>query len=397
MHLTHFKSRDLSKLHRQGQFWHIFFTSGSIIISQDEVDTWTIHNPVPVGTKIETLDPVQAIYKGLGGEKEPLEIEIDEILLTSVWRPNIYLADKYTSEHCRVFLAGDSAHQNIPTGGYGMNTAVGDSFDIGWKVAACLAGHGCQHLLRSYEVERRPVAAQNIERSGVHHSVHGTYAGWCAASPGVSSSDDEAGVTLRREIAKLVDSRRGENTDHGIELGYRYNGSPIVVGEDPKGEPKWTFEAYHPSTWPGARAPQVLLTDGEISVFDLFGSGNEYTLVDFTGDGAYAQVFRAAADTAHVPLKVVHLPNEAHVRNIWERDAVLVRPDDHVAWRVQPGARAEQSLAEDVLATVTGRKQSASSLCFPKLVSGRGNGEVFTATVGNQVHEDVASLATFQR
>src|SRR4051794_5101487 len=169
MHLIHFKSKDLSKLHRQGQFWHIFFTTGSVIISQDEVDTWTLHNPVPIGTDVSKIDPKQTIYKALGGENAQLDIEIDEILVTSIWRPNIFLADKYAAPTSRIFISGDAAHQNIPTGGYGMNTAVGDSFDIGWKIAAVLDGHGGQYLLDSYEAERRPVAARNIERSGVHY------------------------------------------------------------------------------------------------------------------------------------------------------------------------------------------------------------------------------------
>lgn len=397
MHLIHFKSRDLSSLHRQGQFWHTFFTNGSVIISQDEQDTWTIHIPVPIGTKADTIDPKTAIYRALGGEKEPLQIDIDEILVASVWRPNIFLADKYTSKNCRIFLSGDSAHQNIPTGGYGMNTAVGDSFDIGWKIAACLAGHGRQSLLDSYEAERRPVAARNIERSGVHHSVHGAYLQWCAASPGVLASSGEDGDSLRQKIIEQVTNHDGENQDHGIELGYRYHGSPVVMGEDLQHEPMWTFRDYQASTFPGARAPHVFLVDGKTSIFDLFGTGNEFTFVDFTTDGAYGNEFKAAADKGQVPIKVIHLPNEPHARRIWERDAVLVRPDDHVAWRLQPGDHAHLSLAEEVLSVTTGQRPSASSLRDKNVSSDHTNGEVFTGTVGNQVHEDVKDLASFQK
>lgn len=397
MHLIHFKSRDLGKLHRQGQFWHIFFTSGSVIISQDEKDTWTIHNPVPIGTKAESIDPYQAIYKALGGEREPLKIEIDEILVTSVWRPNIFLADKYASKHRRIFLSGDSAHQNIPTGGYGMNTAVGDSFDIGWKIAACLNGHGGRHLLESYETERRPVAARNIERSGVHHSVHATYWGWCAAAPGVSTSDSPEGVALREKIAAHVLENDGENKDHGIELGYRYSTSPTVFGENRHQEAPWTFRNYHPSTFPGVRAPQLFLADGSTSTFDLFGSGNEYTIVDFTPTGSYGSYFKKAADRAGVPLKVVHLPEEEHVRRIWERDAVLVRPDDHVVWRTREGEHAHAALAEEVLAIATGHNASPSFLRDAAWVVEGQSEKVFTGTVGNQAHELVSDLAAFQR
>lgn len=49
-----------------------------------------------------------------------------------------------------MFLAGDSAHQNIPTGGYGMNMGIGDAFDLGWKLAAVINGYGGPTLRRSY-------------------------------------------------------------------------------------------------------------------------------------------------------------------------------------------------------------------------------------------------------
>lgn len=406
MHLIHFKSRDLNKLHKQGQFWHIFFTNGCILISQDEVSTWTVHIPIPIGTDVSTIEPNQAIYKALGGEHEPFEIEIDEILVTSVWRPNIYLADKYRSEHGRVFISGDAAHQNIPTGGYGMNTAVGDSFDIGWKVAAVLAGHGGHGLLDSYESERRPVGARNIERSGVHFSVHALYCGWCKDSPGLSSADTEDGQIFRKKIAEHVNIHDGENKDHGIELGYRYNGSPVVVGEDGATEPAWSERHYIPTTWPGARAPQVLLANGKVSIYDLFGSGNQYTLVDFTIDGAYVRVFEEVAKKAAIPLKTVHLPNEPHVHKTWERDAVLVRPDDHVAWRSPEASKAPTDLqAGEVLSVATGKgrpqslwSSSLNSTCVSNhplplaLV-----GHKFTATVGEENHAEVQDLAAFQR
>ncbi|KPI37044.1 Tetracenomycin polyketide synthesis hydroxylase TcmG [Cyphellophora attinorum] len=307
MHLIHFKSRDLSRLHKQGQFWHIFFTSGSVIISQDEIDTWTVHTPIPVGADVSDVDPKQAIYRALGGDCAPYEIEIDEVLVTSTWRPNIYLADKYMSQGKRIFLSGDAAHQNIPTGGYGMNTAVGDSFDIGWKIAAVLAGHGGPHLLDSYEAERRPVAARNLERSGVHHTVHATYQQWCLRAPSASTSQNEEGRSLRDRIAAHVAQNDGENTDHGIELGYRYNGSGVIVTDDASQEPAWTPKEYVPSTWPGARAPHVYLSDGKTSIFDKFGTGPAFTLVDFSADGKYAQSFERAARSARVPLEVVRL------------------------------------------------------------------------------------------
>jgi putative polyketide hydroxylase len=64
-----------------------------------------------------------------------------------------------------VFLVGDAAHRVTPRGGTGMNTAVHDGYDLGWKLAWVLRGWGGPELLDSYETERRPVAEHNVERS----------------------------------------------------------------------------------------------------------------------------------------------------------------------------------------------------------------------------------------
>jgi len=55
----------------------------------------------------------------------------------------------------------DSAHTMVPTGGYGMNTGLGDAFNLGWKLAGLLHGWGGPGLLTSYEAERRPIGDRN--------------------------------------------------------------------------------------------------------------------------------------------------------------------------------------------------------------------------------------------
>ena len=395
--LVHFKSRDLKRLHRQGQFWHIFFSSGHAIIAQDEEDTWTLHTPIPLDLDASTIDPYEAVYKGLGASCDPLPIKIDEILVTSVWRPSIFSANKFTSQHERVFLSGDAAHQLIPVGGYGMNTAVVDSFDIGWKIAAVLGGYGGRHLLSSYQEERMPVAHQNLERSGVHWEVQATYWGWVQESGGVVKADDEKGEELRAKIAALFAERDGENKDTGVELGYRYTTSSIICTDDSaEDEPPKSPRSYIPSTWPGARAPHVFLKDGRTSIFDLFGRIRDFTLVDFTSDRIYGSTFQPMARKLGVPFKVVHLPDEQHVRQIWERDAVLVRPDDHVCWRAGVEGGANSLDVESVLIMVLGRKTDASRRPDDATTLDAARRDGFTATVGNVNLDEVEKMSEFQ-
>jgi 2-polyprenyl-6-methoxyphenol hydroxylase-like FAD-dependent oxidoreductase len=73
------------------------------------------------------------------------------------------IADRFAERSA--FLIGDAAHRVSPRGGTGMNTAIGDGFDLGWKLGWVLSGWAGEDLLDTYEEERRPVAAHNVERS----------------------------------------------------------------------------------------------------------------------------------------------------------------------------------------------------------------------------------------
>jgi 2-polyprenyl-6-methoxyphenol hydroxylase-like FAD-dependent oxidoreductase len=65
----------------------------------------------------------------------------------------------------RGFLLGDAAHRMTPRGGTGLNTAILDAYDLGWKVAWVLRGWANSSLLATYETERRPVGLHNVARS----------------------------------------------------------------------------------------------------------------------------------------------------------------------------------------------------------------------------------------
>jgi 2-polyprenyl-6-methoxyphenol hydroxylase-like FAD-dependent oxidoreductase len=95
------------------------------------------------------------------------------------------------------FLVGDAAHRATPRGGTGLNTAIGDAHDLGWKLAWVLHGWAGPRLLDSYERERRPVARHTVGRSAepdgaVTNDLHADLGGrivhaW--AAPGVSTLD----------------------------------------------------------------------------------------------------------------------------------------------------------------------------------------------------------------
>lgn len=223
-----------------------------------------------------------------------------------------------------------------------MNTGLGDAFDIGWKLAAVIRGWGRPGLLVAYEQERRPVAIRNVERSGVHMDVHMQAVQMLAGGKvfEMERQGSEEGERLRDSIRKHYQNHDGENTDLGIEMGYRYKSgiiwSPRDEHEGDSVEPPWDAHVYRPTTWPGSRPPHIFLSDGS-AIFDRFGK--HLTLVEFEsanksatfGQGGHLLV--EAANRLGVPLSHVRLADEDHAARLWEKPLVLVRPDGHVAWR----------------------------------------------------------------
>lgn len=308
-YLVHFKSRDLANLHRHGQFWH-YFAFRYVILAQDEVDTWTLHVHA---TRPGDFDPPPSDAASFVRSVLGVDLDIDKVLLTSLWTPKFVIARQYRQG--RVLLAGDAVHQMFPTGGYGMNTGLADAVDVGWKLAAVINGYGGQRLIDSYEPERRPVGERNMLTSERHLSVH------------LRAGDMlRQGVPATR-LATFLQAERGENEYSGVELGYRYGGSPIVCPDD-SSEPAWNPDRYLPTTWPGSRAPSLILA-GRTPLYDLLGP--EFTLVDFVGDGR-ADALLAAAHDQGVPVRHTVIEDDV-AREVWERDLVLLRPDQHVAWR----------------------------------------------------------------
>jgi 2-polyprenyl-6-methoxyphenol hydroxylase-like FAD-dependent oxidoreductase len=314
--MTHFRSEARGVLQRFGIAWHYQSLRGTLI-AQNDRDIWTLHVALPSQEAADAFDPRAALFAFAGCEFP------HEILVANAWTPHLLLAERYG--HGRVWLAGDATHQYIPTGGYGMNTGIADAVDLGWKLAALIRGWGGVGLLEGYQAERPPVAARNLEASGRHFAVRLEIAKRMQAGlgeDGLGESDAQR-AAVGREIAALGNA---ENESLGIELGYRYDGSPIVAGE--AGEPP-ALDAlrYAPSTWPGARLPSVFLADGR-AVYDALG--DDFTLLAF-GNADASPLERAAAERG-VPLRVLRL-GDANARAVYERDLVLVRPDQHVAWR----------------------------------------------------------------
>jgi hypothetical protein len=245
------------------------------------------------------------------------------MLSCAPWRQNLLLADQYGKD--RVFLAGDAVHLVIPTGGLGMNSGVGDAIDLSWKLAATLAGWGGPNLLKSYETERRQIGERNVGAS--RYATLGRRKWRAMWRPNIREAS-AAGTDSRSKLAAVADiEQRKSNEMIGSELGYRYVDSPIICNVP--GGPEHLFRDYQPTTWPGARLPHVWLEDGT-PLQDRIPDG--YTILKLGGTKADGSGLQSALRDRRAPVTVIEIPDSG-VRENYQCDVVLVRPDLHVVWR----------------------------------------------------------------
>ncbi len=239
------------------------------------------------------------------------------------WKRTELVAQRY--QLGRVLLAGDSVHTMSPTGGMGMNTGMGDAVDLGWKLEAMLRGWGGPSLLATYSLERRPIAVRNAGYSTRNFLT------WTSAPKydRVLEDDLEAHEQRHRIGADLKRATMTEWQSWGLQVGYRYENSPICVADGTPPTPD-DYSRYQPTSRPGARAPHAWLDDGR-STLDLYGRG--YALLAFPGASAGCIASLTTAATCRgVPISLTTLRDPA-VAELYEAPLVLVRPDGHVAWR----------------------------------------------------------------
>ena len=308
----------------KGRHYHVADDSATLLIMQDSTRHWTLHAIVG-----EDQDMARQFERTVG-----VPVKYD-MLYVGEWKQNLLLADHYGKG--RVFLAGDSVHLVIPTGGLGMNTGIGDAVDLAWKLAGSLRGWGGPKLLASYEIERRQIGDRNVGASRYASLGRRKWRG--EYRPAIRDQSAE-GQAAREHLAGVADiEQRKTNEMIGAELGYRYVGSPIIR-EEPGG-PEHLFREYVPTTWPGARLPHVWL-DGHVALQDRLGPG--YTLLRLGATGEDASALQRSFAAYDAPFDVLDVADDA-ARDVYGYDLILLRPDLHIVWRgnrlaIEPGELA---------------------------------------------------------
>ena len=325
---------DMVELDPAVQYWVMNPQAPGMIGPADLDGTWWV---ILQGVDLSgaDVDLVASIRAMVGAE-----IDVD-IVAEDPWTARMLLAERYGDG--TVFLVGDAAHLNPPWGGHGFNTCIGDAANLAWKLAAEIHGWGGPGLLASYGAERRPVAQRTIQDA----AANGKALAYDFADERLGESGP-AGDALRADARRELQVKRSEFHSLGLVLGYNYAGSPIVSadgGRPPEPDPI----AYKPSAAPGCLLPHSWLPDGR-SLYDVLGDG--FTLLideDSAGEPATADAVEPVARMAAargVPLEIRTAPaaSVASLGPAWEANFLLVRPDQHVAWRGNDGNSAAEAL-----------------------------------------------------
>ncbi|MFF5207895.1 FAD-dependent monooxygenase [Streptosporangium sp. NPDC000396] len=209
----------------------------------------------------------------------------------------------------RVLLAGDAAHMHFPAGGVGLNVGVQDATNLGWKLAATVAGRASDDLLDSYHAERHPIGADLLISTQAQTALMTAY------SP--------EGQALRALLSRLIATVPGFSR----ELAERLSGLSVAY-------PPPAAMGTHPLT--GLRAPDLVFDSGH-SLFGLL-RGGRHVLLDPTGTAS----MRPARATG--PGVILHSEPLSEPREGWSGvRAALIRPDGHVAWASEDRVHSEKS------------------------------------------------------
>ncbi|WP_326685369.1 FAD-dependent oxidoreductase [Streptomyces microflavus] len=251
----------------------------------------------------------------------------------------------------RVLLAGDAAHVRTPGGNLGEG--IGDVANLGWKLAAVLAGHAPDTLLDSYDQERRPhnwrIADHSLERS------RRSQAALAEIRAGGIPDDADLGAEAVRRRAEIGERlRRDHAGGAGATFDERYDASDVIWYEPGQlaSEPGWRADVYEDDPRPGHRAPDGRIDPHGSTLHDRIGTS--LALLVLTEDRAVEAAFTEEAAARSLPLTVIHLTDPG-ARTVYGTGNVLVRPDQHVAWR---GAVLPDGGAGAVLDRVLGRVRS---------------------------------------
>jgi 2-polyprenyl-6-methoxyphenol hydroxylase-like FAD-dependent oxidoreductase len=280
----------------------------------DKPESWTSER---------VLTRLQAMIGAPVGEEPHIEL-----LKTYTFRLTTMVAERL--RHGRLVLAGDSAHQTLPHGGFGLNTGIQTAHNLAWKLGAVLRGEASAELLDSYNGERREVA-ERVCRFGLVNAGHI-----------LALKQAMSGAANDEERAAIVAASRTYGNWTGLDIGVHYAGPGAYVVDDiPPPEVANPVTEFVPHAKPGYRAPHFWVRKGgeRVSTISLFDG---FVLLAGPEGNAWIEAASALDRTASPAIRSYRVADDGDLVSevdfcalygIAVDGTVLVRPDGHVAFR----------------------------------------------------------------
>lgn len=314
--------------------------TGIFVVAQGDLGVFVSTYFPSRGETVDQFTPERCREMVLRAVGAPIDVEIIDV---APWQPYEQVADQFRCG--RVFLLGDAAHTMPPTKAGGANIAIESANNLTWKLAAALNGTAGPELLGTYHAERHPIA-----RFAARQSLTGPVLAF------VHLEDDRPTLPAEEERPFFY-----------MMAGYKYRSAGVVTDEPAPTDPDSVqlVDGEELRGEPGTRVPHawVQRNGACLSTLDLLGTG--FTL--FTG-AAGAPWVRAADSVSRslgVSIDVHSIGPDTDIRDVdgrWAQltllspdAALLVRPDDFVAWRAEGLAESPKEKLHQVLSQVLGR------------------------------------------
>lgn len=314
---------------------------GILMVAQGDLGLFTTTYFPSQHETVDQFTPERCREMLLKAVGAPIDVQIVDV---APWQPYEQVADRFRCG--RVFLVGDSAHTMPPLKGGGANSAIASAQNLAWKIAAVLDGTAGGELLDTYHAERHPVA-----RFSARQSLTGPAASFLPLGDSRPTLPAEEERPLFYMIAGYKYRSRAVVTDEHAPADP--DAVQLVDGEELRGEP-------------GTRVPHVWVQrDGaRMSTLDLLGTG--FTLFTGPGGAEWVSAAQSTSESLGVSLDVYQIGANADARDVegrWAQltglsatAALLVRPDDFVAWRAETLPESPARELRQVLCRILARR-----------------------------------------
>jgi 2,4-dichlorophenol 6-monooxygenase len=322
----------------------------------EHCEEWVLHLPPGEADKDDHEAVIASIREVLG--LPDLELTLHHV---TKWTVQALLAERFRQG--RFLLAGDAAHRQPPTVGLGLNSGIQDAHNLAWKLGAIFGGKAHPSLLDTYEAERRPVCRFNVDwavSAASHHQFaldaiglgHRTPQQRRAATFAALFEPTPIGGAVRARTEEILATHRAGCQAHDLEIGFNYEqGAIIPDGSEPP--PRAPLrDIHHPTTRPGHVLPHAWIEDDgrRQSTQDLIGRTTGFLLITGPAGTSWCEAAQQVAEKFSIPILTAQIGEAAQyadvegrwaaVREFADEGAVLVRPDNHVAWRSMGGSEA---------------------------------------------------------